>query len=258
MKQGISLIDSKTDPANPTNWYISESVHNIGNIAKHGMVSAIGTVYVCYYDGIYGLNANNLAETDRTPTERLKISQDIDEVYTDISDKTAIKGEYDQMKNEIVWDFGGEVWAYSTVTGQWREVLTSTTPQFVTVDEDSNIMIFDSADGAIKTLEVDKRGVVGSASSTWRSKRYVFGLDRKSIVRQLSLYYASEDDLTINIYLDDNTEEPDGTYTVTKRIGEGVRHIPIKRYCKNFQVEIVTEDSINSFELNKVTLEVEE
>ncbi len=211
-----------------------------------------------HYDGIYSLTSNNLAETDQTPTENLKISRDIEEVYHGITDKTAIKGEYNQMKNEIVWDFGSEVWAYSIVTGQWREVLTSTTPQFVTIDENADLMIFDSADGAIKTLEVDKSGVVGSASSTWRSKRYVFGLDRKSIVRQLSLYYASNDDLTINIYLDDNTGTPDGTYTVTKRTGEGVRHIPIKRYCKNFQVEIVTEDSPNSFELNKVTLEVEE
>ena len=259
MKQGISIIDSKTAPASPNNWTVSESVHNIGNIANHGMVSAIGTVYVCYYDGIYGLNANNLAETDQTPTERLKISQEIDEVYQAITDKTAIVGEYNQQLNEIVWNFGSEVWAYSLVRNDWREIATQTSIDILTIDENADLLAFDKTDGDLRSFEFSKTAALGTAQSTWKSKRYAFNLDRKSLVRTLSVYYDTDDDFTINIFLNDNdTVTPDGTYSVAKRAGENVRHIPLKRYARNFQVEIVTEDSVNSFELHKIRLEVEE
>jgi len=66
-KRGIVMVDSSD--INPANWVITESLKSIGNIAKKGMISVFGNVYVVYYNGIYRLSPNNLAESDRTPTE---------------------------------------------------------------------------------------------------------------------------------------------------------------------------------------------
>ena len=256
MKQNVSLIDtSNTDPAL---WGISESPHNIGNIAKHGMVAALGSVYVVYYDGIYGLTSNNLAETDTTPTDRLKITDAIEDIYRNVSDKTAITGEYNQSENEILWTLGDEVWAYSTDSSEWREISSSSSFDILTIDENADVIVFDSTDGALKSFNPLKVTSLPLTASTLRTKRYAFNLERKSLLRKLSVYYDSAADFTVNIYMDDSQGAEATSYAVAKRADVNIRHIPIKRYCTNFQIEIVTESSIDTFELNKLVIEVEE
>lgn len=84
---------------------VDEAKHNIGNLAKNGIISAQGKVYVCWEDGIYALSVNNLAESDATPTENLKVSKDIDTFYNSLTreHKEAFDAKFDQSKGEIVY-----------------------------------------------------------------------------------------------------------------------------------------------------------
>lgn len=264
-KQSIQVIDTRTDPSDPTAWSITESLHNIGNIAKHGLVDAVGSIYVVHYDGIYALSPNNLANTDQTPTKSLRISDAIAGVFDAVSDKTAIHGEYMQETNEVVWrldvetDAGTDVeyWAFDIDTGEWREISTSSDITIMAIDENADLMVYDDTTGRIKSFRESKWSSAESTQSTVRTKRFSFDLERVGIIRQVSVYYASDDDFTIKTYLNDSTTPEAVTYTCGNLSGESVRHIPIKRYCKNFQLEIVTEDSVNDFELNKIVIEVE-
>lgn len=87
----------------PSAWTMKESMHNIGNIAPNGYVSYGGSLYTIFQDGIYMLSANNLAETDSTPTESLKITNPIQDVYDNVYDKTDIISIYDQYHDEVLF-----------------------------------------------------------------------------------------------------------------------------------------------------------
>jgi hypothetical protein len=107
-RQSIRPYNTKADPADPTTWYSAESIHNIGNIPHHGYISVQGSLYVCSQDGIYRLSPNNLAASDSTPTEHLKITGPIEDAYdkmTQTQKEEMIVG-YNQQENEIVWTFG--------------------------------------------------------------------------------------------------------------------------------------------------------
>jgi len=99
-EQAIICINTKTTP-----YTIYESVHNIGNIAEEGLIEVLDNLYVCDFDGIYRLSPNNLAESDMTPTEKLRISEPINNLYNSLSleQKKSIKTEYDQEKHEILF-----------------------------------------------------------------------------------------------------------------------------------------------------------
>ena len=99
-EKAIICINTKTTP-----YTIYESVHNIGNIAEEGLIEVLDNLYVCDFDGIYRLSPNNLAESDMTPTEKLRISEPINNLYNSLSleQKKSIKTEYDQEKHEILF-----------------------------------------------------------------------------------------------------------------------------------------------------------
>jgi len=92
-------------PANvsPSAWTQTESIHNIGNIAPRGFISSGDQLFTVFYDGIYKLTANNLADSDKTPTKRLKITDSIQDVYDEVTNKEDITTAYDQYKNELLF-----------------------------------------------------------------------------------------------------------------------------------------------------------
>jgi hypothetical protein len=87
----------------PENWSISESIHNIGSIADQGYINQGDVLYVVFYDGIYKLSANNLSDVDKTPTERLKITGNIQDKFDEIENKEDILSIYDMYNDEILF-----------------------------------------------------------------------------------------------------------------------------------------------------------
>jgi hypothetical protein len=250
-KQGLSLM-RVSDP-DPANWTIAESPHNIGNIAKQGMVSALGTVYVCYYDGIYGLTANNLAETDSTPTERLKITTKIEDKYLALyqSQKEAIVGEYDQSKNEILWQLGAEQWAYSTNDQSWREIVqyrtgvTPTTIDIITIDENADLMFYDEGDGAVRSFTKP-----AAVASLMKSKVYNIATERDELLRYMWVFNPYSDAMTITPYMDGVALS-----TTVVAASTAKQKIVIKKRGLNFQVQVSWASSTNDNQLLRVVLE---
>ena len=120
-----SIFSVNSRDLSPANWTSRESAHNIGNLAKLGMIEALGSVYVCHYDGIYRISANNLAESDNTPTESLKITDKIGDFYEalSVSNIESIVSEFDASTSEIIFRFPSNIYRYDVLTGNWREVL---------------------------------------------------------------------------------------------------------------------------------------
>jgi len=145
---GIIKYNIRSNPSSPANWSRSESPHNIGNIAEFGYISVMDVLYVCYWDGIYQLRANNLAETDETPTEKLRISEPINDLYLNLTktQKQNITAQYDQYKSEIIFTLGDEVWAFNILEETWRMIDTNVTLTFMTLDESANILVYDDID----------------------------------------------------------------------------------------------------------------
>ncbi len=107
-KGSISILNIKTSPASPGSWALTQAIHQIGNLAPKGYVSFHDMLFVCAYDGIYLLSPNNLAESDATPTELLRVSEPINDIYLALSEtqRAAIKGMHDPKKSEVLFSFG--------------------------------------------------------------------------------------------------------------------------------------------------------
>lgn len=128
-KQGLFFIYTKGAPATPTSWSVQESAHNIGNIAKLGYIEVAGSLYVVWHDGIYRLNVNNLAASDSTPTEKLRITDAIEDMYRALTatEKESIQSVYDKNTSEIIfsWKRSGVVSAVADA-GTGHLTVTST------------------------------------------------------------------------------------------------------------------------------------
>ena len=247
--QGLFLIDSKTVPDDPDDWTISESVHNIGNIAKHGMVTAIGNVYVIYYDGIYALNANNLAETDKTPTERLKISTPIGDTFEALTttQKKAIVGEYDQSRNEILWTLGDEQWAYSTVYETWREIDQSPDIDIITLDENADLMFYDEADDSVRSFTT-KLAVV----SSMKTKVYQIAIERDELLRYIWVFNPYDDIMTVSPYIDGDAVS---VLPTTIAADTAKQKVVVKKRGLQLQVKVNWASSTNDNQILRIGLE---
>jgi len=103
-RKSIITLFHKNYPDNPESWQMQESAHNIGCISEYGYCVVKDSLYVCSYDGIYKLKPNNLAESDQTPTEILRISEPINDIYLalTVEQKQSIRLEYDQQTSELI------------------------------------------------------------------------------------------------------------------------------------------------------------
>ena len=252
--QAIFVLDV-VDPSDPTTWSRKETKINIGNIAPEGIVEVHDSVYFVHHDGIYRLDANTVASSDATPSIMEKITLGIEDQFLLANDKKAVKGVYDQKNNEILysWEVGSPavqvVWAYHIVLNTWRKIDTSANLDILSFGENSGPIAWDNTDTGIKKFDVSE--AVGTA---WKSKRFRLDLDQKRLIRYGMVKFTGTDTLTVNIYLDGS-----GSVSFTKSITAdgGVNRFPIKRYGKNFEIELTTPSSTNSFSVEQMRIETE-
>ena len=229
------------DPATPSTWVRKESKINIGNIAPHGIIEVHDSVFFVHHDGIYKLDANTVASADATPSIMEKISLPIEDQFDSATSKKDIEGIYNQKDSEILyaWQTGSPasqiVWAYHIVLKTWRKVDTSTNLDLLTFGENSGPVTWDNTDTDIKKFDVAE--AVGTA---WKSKRFRLDLDNKKLLRYGMVQFTGTDTLTVNVYLD-GSESASFTKTITA--DGGVNRFPIKRYGKNFEIELTTPTS---------------
>ncbi len=243
----ITLINIKNYPNNPENWSVIQSVHNIGNIADDGYIVVRGKLYVVYYDGIYALSPNNLAETDMTPVEMLKITEPIEDIYQDLTLilKKQIVSEYDQSKSEIIFTFGttdtSDVYAYNVAKGMWREIDNDKTIILMALDENANILVYDSTVSKIYSFEINDTVKVKYKTKTFDiSNSY----NQASQLNYFYITYKSASSLTLNLF----TENSD----TVKKAYELPAYSVITTYmgaflyggAKKFNLQLI--DSLNS------------
>ncbi len=204
-KQSIIFINSKTYPADPTKWNIIESAHNIGNIAPQGYIEASGALFVCYIDGIYRFRPNNLAETDSTPTERLRVSEPIGDVYNALSlaNKVAIKSGYNPETSEVIFILGSEIWCFNIVTETWREEESGITPAIISTDENGQAIVFQDSDKKLYSFGEDE-----SVAESLTTKTFEISVERKEVIKYMAVTYKSPHALTMKVYYED--EVPGG------------------------------------------------
>lgn len=252
--QAIFVLDV-VDPSDPTTWSRKETKINIGNIAPEGIVEVHDSVYFVHHDGIYKLDANTVASSDATPSIMEKITLGIEDQFLLANDKKSIKGVYDQKNNEILysWEVGSPavqvVWAYHIVLNTWRKIDTSANLDILSFGENSGPIAWDETDKNLKKFDASEAvGVV------WKSKRFRLDLDQKRLIRYGMVKFTGTDTLTVNIYLDGS-----GSVSFTKSITAdgGVNRFPIKRYGKNFEIELTTPSSTNSFSVEQMRIETE-
>lgn len=249
------FIMNVTDPADSNTWNVTESKFSIGNIAPEGVVEVHDSVYFVFHDGIYAVTSNMVADSTKTPSVMDKISLSIEDQFLLANSKKDIKGVYNQKDSEILytWEVGSPatqvVWAYHIVLKTWRKVETTTNLDILAYGENSYPIAWDNTDTDIKKFDVDE--AVGTA---WKSKRFRLDLDQKRLIRYGMVKFTGTDTLTVNIYLDSS-----GSVSFTKSITAdgGVNRFPIKRYGKNFEIELTTPSSTNSFSVEQMRIETE-
>ncbi len=214
-EHNIFFLNSKTNSTDPALWNVIESVHNVGNLADDGYIEAAGSLFVCYVDGIYRFRPNNLAATDSTPTERLRVSEPIGDIYNDLSlsQKNAIKSEYNPETSEIKFTLGDEIWAFDIIDETWREDLSGVTPAIMATDENGQAIVFQNSDKKLYSFGEDE-----SVAVTLVTKTFELSTVRDQVVRSVAVTYKSSADLPMEVFYDD--EIPSGnieggvTYTV--------------------------------------------
>jgi hypothetical protein len=252
--QAIFILNV-TDPANPNTWNVTESKHSVGNIAPEGVVEVHDSVYFVFHDGIYAVTSNMVADSTATPSVMEKITLPIEDQFNSANSKKDIKGIYNQKDSEILytWQTGSPasqiVWAYHVVLKTWRKVDTSTNLDILAYGENSYPIAWDNTDTDVKKFDVDE--AVGTA---WKSKKFRLDLDNKRLLRYGMVQFTGTDTLTVNIYLDGSGS---ASFTKTITADGGVNRFPIKRYGKNFEIELTTPSSTNAFSVERMRIETE-
>jgi hypothetical protein len=227
LERGFVALNIKSSPLTPALWGKMESAHNIGNLAPLGAVNAGDSLYVCSMEGFYRIRVNNLAASDSTPTEKMKISEDIENIYNAMTtaQKQAIVGEYHHRRNEIHWyftytdpDTSKDVyqhWAYNVITGAWRETDVVFDMQYFALDEVGNAMALEQpVDGYSRVVDMEIAADPEEEGDRflWRSKMFAVSDDDPKPIHRITVIYKSPHALKLRLYLDGNdtmTEEYD-------------------------------------------------
>jgi len=214
-KQGIITVNCKSSPASPELWAITESIHDIGNVAPLGAVRAGDSLYPCANDGIYKLTPNNLSDSDATPTEKLKITEPINNIYNSMTaaQKRGIRGVYHHRRNEIHWFMTYPVdeddtlkrWAYNVITGAWREVYALYDALIPAMDENANALILeDLEDDTVQVAAADSDQDEQDGRFLFRSKVFPISEGSPEPIHKITVIYKSPHALKLRLYLDGN------------------------------------------------------
>jgi hypothetical protein len=191
----------------PVSYKTVKSIHLLGNIAPRGSINIGQDGFVVWHDGIYRIRPNNLAESDSTPTETLRISEAINDKFFAFSkaERESAYAFYDWKTNEVVWRFTLDIYiydvfyAYNITTGAWREVAPYQIRGGVTTfDELVRPLIFRPSDKKVYAA------VVGDSSETslFESKFFDLSPDRKEIIREMVIDYKAIYGLTVYFNLE--------------------------------------------------------
>ena len=243
----IVTIDNSGVPAQ------AETAHQIGNLAPYGYIDVAGDVYVCYIDGIYRLRPNNLAATDQTPTERLRITDPLKDDYLvlTLAQKQAIRSGYDPTKGEILWTWGSKIWAFNISSQEWREIVTGVTVGFMLPDENNQIMLYDSNDRKLYSGDTE---YPESTTMTLKSKTFSLFDVEYEVIRFIYFTYKSSTTLTMNIY-SENSSTPLVTWTLPVKTVTSTERVPVKIRVKKFNIEIVGPTGITGVTIGKIRIE---
>lgn len=215
LKQGIIAVNCKSSPESPGLWGTWESIHDIGNVAPLGAVRAGDSLYVCANDGIYKIEPNNLSDSDATPTEKLKITELINNIYNSMTaaQKRGIRGIYHHRRNEIHWFMTYPVdevdtlkrWAYNVITGAWREVYALYDALMPALDENANALILeDLDDDTVQVAAVDSNKDEQDGRFLFRSKVFPISEGSPEPIHKIAVIYKSPHALKLRLYLDGN------------------------------------------------------
>lgn len=205
---GMFMISCANSPATPANWAVTHSPHNLGNIAEEGYIEVLGSTYLTYWDGFYKISASNLSEADRTPTEKLKISDPIDNIVKAMTaaQKQAVKTTYDWRESEVVFTFSYTIdsttynvaWAYNIWNENWREIKTDKNFDLLALDENRDVMVFDDTINKVCSLAEADDGT----RATIRIPFSRMGTEQKKGIQYIHITYVSASDLIMKIYAD--------------------------------------------------------
>ncbi len=198
----LSIIDTTSFPFQTT-----KCIHLLGNIAPRGAINIGQDAFVIWHDGIYRLRPNNLADSDSTPTETLRISEPINDKFLAFSkaEKESAYAFYDWKTNEVVWKFTldgyiyDRFYAYNITDGSWREITPyQIRSSIITFDEIARPLIFRPSDKKVYAA------IVGddSEESVYESKFFELSPDRKEVIREMVIDYKAPDGLLVDFNLE--------------------------------------------------------
>jgi hypothetical protein len=251
-EQSIVSLLIRANPTTPSLWIEQESAHRIGNIAKQGAIKVLNNIYVCSYDGIYRLEPNNLSETDQTPTENLRISEAIGNVYAALSlaQKKAIKAEYNQARSEIYFLLGTDEYLYNVETGSWRQITSGVTPSVLFTSEEQDILLY-----ATDKITYSS-AVAQSIAPQMITKPFTLSQERQAVLRNITIGYKSAGALTMNVYADDDLSTVQATKSLPAATSLTTAKLRIGIRAKTVNIEIKeTSTSTGATEINRINLE---
>lgn len=227
---------------------VIESAHNIGCLAEHGWIEAAGDLFVPWHDGIYRLSPNNLAESDSTPTTKLRVTDQIEDGYQALSlaQKAAIQAGYDPDLGEIHWLLGSAVWAYSVADGEWRQISSAVTPGMFSRDENGRLMVYRASD-----RKVYGTGTKESATVTLKTKTFRISHIRDEVVREFWVTYKSETALTLKAYVNGSGTAAK-TVTLPAKAAGGTHAGRLGVRARTLVLEITGPAGTTDVEINRI------
>ncbi len=202
-KQAIfTIYGTRTYPGTSLSWYVRQSTHNIGNIAEEGFITVADKLYICYYDGIYRLVPSNLSDADMTPTEDLKISKPIENIYQALSlnAKTSIRVVYDPIYSEILFYFATQtIYTFHVVNETWRKISTARTVAIFAMDENAEPLALHTSDRKLYSTSNNE-----SITNSIITKSFAISEDREETVRKIAVTYKSASALTLEVFFEND------------------------------------------------------
>lgn len=245
-RQALFWYKISDSPGNPTSWRPIKAPHNIGNIAVEGSIEVLGSLYICYYDGAYRIRPNNLAESDKTPTETLKISLPIENIWKAMTpaQKEAVTTSYNQKKGEVIFTLTFTIqstdytqhWAYNISTGNWREIYTTVGFDLTALDEHADVLVYDSTSSKVYSLAVTDT----STRSTMRIPVFKTSSVEPRQIETVIVTYQSASDLQLNLYYE-HAAAPSKTVILPATAVPKTEEIRVAQHAQFASLEI-TED----------------
>ena len=234
-ERSIVTIGIRDNPDDPTKWYTQEAKHGIGCIAPKGLISVFGDLYVCAFDGIYRLRPNNLAASDTTPTEMLRISEPINNYYLALTEahRRNCVSIFDQQTSEIIFGWSdGSIYAYNVITEDWRQITPSLILGLATADESGDALIWVDTTNKLYSPTVSQAIAIDA-----RTKLFHLDDKRYRVVRYVSVTYKSTAALTLTLYKEGTTSAA-GTATLAASTSRTTVRVPFRYRCKKCAVGI--------------------